>query len=177
MLLLRRSRVLGATSVRIGKRSISEALGKGTRSSRGSYRHITDKLQALELAGFIRSDDTNRLGTAYAVCAPREVPSIRERLEAEANVSPSEADHFRDPERRKALFERDRWRCRYCGRAVSPEDATLDHVVPQHAGGAHSAENLATSCLMCNSIKSGRTYEEAAPLILERLRSTSVGQP
>jgi hypothetical protein len=44
LLLLRRSRLVGDSSTRIGKRSISTAMGKGTRSSSGNYQHITKKL-------------------------------------------------------------------------------------------------------------------------------------
>ncbi|MGH7236937.1 MAG: HNH endonuclease [Candidatus Saccharimonadales bacterium] len=58
----------------------------------------------------------------------------------------------------------------YCGEKVTAENATLDHLVPQYKGGKHTKENLKTSCLMCNSIKSGKTYEEAAPLLLKSIQ-------
>lgn len=169
LLLLRRSRFIGEPSTRIGKRSISAALGKGTRASGGNYHHISNKLTALEVGGFIETGDTDRTGTEYAVRLPREVPSIRERLEVEAESHGPEEAHFTDPALRRSLFERDEWRCRYCGDHVSDTTSTLDHIVPQHAGGTNTPENLATACLMCNSIKSGRTYEEAAPILLERV--------
>lgn len=173
LLLLRRSRFIGEPSVRIGKRSIAAAMGKGTRASSGNYHHITNKLAALELGGFIKTGDTDRTGTEYGVRLPREVPIIRERLDVEAGSRPGELDHFTDPDLRLALFERDGWRCRYCGEVVDGTDSTLDHIVPQHAGGANTPENLATACLMCNSIKSGRSYEDAAPLLLERVARTT----
>lgn len=169
VLLVRRSRFVGEPSTRIGKRSISAAMGKGTRASSGNYHHITNKLAALEIGGFIESGGTDRTGTEYTVSLPREVPSIRERLEVEAGSRATDQDHFADPALRRALFERDDWRCRYCGERVDGVNGTLDHLVPQHAGGASTPENLATACLMCNSIKSGRTYEQAAPLLLERV--------
>lgn len=169
LLLLRRSRFIGEPGTRIGKRSISAALGKGTRASGGNYHHITNKLTALELGGFIETGDTDRSGTAYAVRLPREVPCICERLQIEADSQVAHDDHFADPALRKKLFARDEWCCRYCGERVDDSNSTLDHIVPQHAGGANSPENLATACLMCNSIKSGRSYEEVAPLLLERV--------
>ena len=150
-------------------------MGKGTRASSGSYHHITNKLAALELGGFITSGDTDRTGTEYTVSLPREVPSIRERLENEAGPRATDENHFADPALRHALFERDDWRCRYCGTRVDGGNSTLDHVLPQHAGGASSPENLATACLMCNSIKSGRTYEQAAPLLLDRVARAARG--
>jgi HNH endonuclease len=177
LLLVRRSRLVGEPCTRIGKRSIAAAMGKGTRASSGSYRHIGDKLAALERGGFITSGDTDRTGTEYTVSMPREVPIIRERLEIEARLLATDEDHVADPALRRALFERDDWRCRYCGARVDGGNSTLDHIVPQHAGGASSPENLATACLMCNSIKSGRTYEQAAPLLLERVARAARGDP
>jgi 5-methylcytosine-specific restriction endonuclease McrA len=66
-------------------------------------------------------------------------------------------------------MERDQWTCRYCGEPVTTGTATLDHIVPQSLGGPNTPENLTTACLTCNAIKSGRTYEEAAPDILAAL--------
>lgn len=52
------------------------------------------------------------------------------------------------------------------GEKVAVETATLDHRIPVSAGGSNDPENLATACLMCNSIKSGRSIEDAAMDIL-----------
>jgi hypothetical protein len=131
--LLRRSRLVGQTTVRVGKRTIGEDLGKGT--------------------------------------LPTEVPVVRERM-AVVSVEPA-PNYYRDPVRRRELLERDRWLCRYCGSAVTTETATLDHIVPVSRGGSDEPENLATACLTCNSIKSGRSYEDAAPQLLEALRRRS----
>lgn len=173
-LLIRRSRCAGQASTRIGKRTIATALGKGTRASNGNYQHISEKLRNLADAGYIQIGDTNRLGTDYVVWGPRDVPRIQEQLRSATPADSATPDHFRDQGLRRALFERDGWRCRYCGVALSADDATLDHIIPQHTGGTGSPDNLATACLMCNAIKSGRTYEEAAPLILERVARRAV---
>ena len=53
---------------------------------------------------------------------------------------------------------------------VTSENATLDHLTPQSKGGKHTKDNLKTSCLVCNSIKSGKTYEEAAPYLLKSIQ-------
>jgi 5-methylcytosine-specific restriction endonuclease McrA len=58
----------------------------------------------------------------------------------------------------------------YCGEKVSPKDVTLDHFIPQSKRGGNSKENLRTCCLRCNSIKSGKTYEEAAPFLLKSVQ-------
>jgi HNH endonuclease len=56
---------------------------------------------------------------------------------------------------RDRIFERDGFRCVYCG-LVFPADAlTLDHVEPKMRGGDHSAGNLVTACATCNAQKAG----------------------
>ena len=72
---------------------------------------------------------------------------ILERIAATAPTS-QPLDYFTDPELRRELMERDGWRCQYCGDAVTPETATLDHVVPQRLTGPDTPENLKTAWIM-----------------------------
>lgn len=164
-LLLRMTEFEGG-SVRVGKRTIATLLGKGTRSSSGNYQHITEKLQNLAVGGYVSIGDTTRDGTEYTVAIPDDVVAVRE---SKASGSHDEVtrDYFTDPALRLELMQRDGFRCRYCGESVTAGTASLDHMTPQHAGGGNTPDNLATACLMCNSIKSGRTLVEVAPLILE----------
>lgn len=60
--------------------------------------------------------------------------------------------------RRKAIFSRDRWKCRYCG---SETELTLDHVIPICRGGLSSNDNLVTCCRPCNRRKYKSTPQEA----------------
>lgn len=57
---------------------------------------------------------------------------------------------------RLEIFERDGWRCRYCG--ASPREAvlTIDHVVALASGGSNQPGNLVTACLSCNVGKGTR---------------------
>lgn len=52
------------------------------------------------------------------------------------------------------IFQRDGFRCRYCGRGVEDTTLQIDHVIPRSKGGTNSAENLVTSCKECNIGKS-----------------------
>lgn len=68
---------------------------------------------------------------------------------------------------RNLVFERDGWRCSYCGRDFSGlrrktrlRLLTLDHVVPRSRGGSDNAENLVASCVKCNGEKRNRTPDE-----------------
>lgn len=58
---------------------------------------------------------------------------------------------------RDLIKQRDGYRCSYCG---SPDNLTIDHVVPQCKGGPTSAENCRTACLSCNQAKGSLSLDE-----------------
>lgn len=62
---------------------------------------------------------------------------------------------------RRNVFERDRYRCQYCGRVYPESKLNLDHVIPRDRGGRTSWENLVTSCIDCNSRKANRLPHQA----------------
>lgn len=157
----------GTREIRIGKRTIADNLG-ASRGEKTNYAHVTKLVTGLEEKSCIKIGDTTREGTLYSVFLPEEIPSVKEKLSIVAD--PVEEDYFTNPEKRKEIFERDKYICHYCGEKVTPENVTLDHLIPQHKGGGHTKENLKTSCLVCNSIKSGKTYEEAAPFLLKSIQ-------
>ena len=155
--------------MRIGKRTLADFYGKGSRGDKTNYAHISKQLKGLEEKKCIKISDTTREGTLYTILLPTEIPFVAEKIALTSEVE-EEEDYFTNPKKRKEVFERDNWICFYCGERVSSGNATLDHFHPQHAGGDHSMENLKTSCLTCNSIKSGKSYEEAAPFILKNMQ-------
>lgn len=58
------------------------------------------------------------------------------------------------------VFRRDSYTCRYCG--AKPPDTVLviDHMVPIHAGGRNSIDNLVTACMACNQGKGPTVLDE-----------------
>ena len=57
------------------------------------------------------------------------------------------------PEKRLAIYLRDRMTCVYCLQDLhdaDPRDITLDHVVCRADGGSNDATNLVTACRACN---------------------------
>lgn len=56
----------------------------------------------------------------------------------------------------ETIFERDRWICQLCFKRVTPEDASIDHVIPVIDGGNHTYQNLVTAHLFCNQSKGAR---------------------
>jgi hypothetical protein len=170
LLLLRKSILENESKeVRIGKRTLASIYGKGSRGEKTNYEHISKQLKGLEKIGCISIGDTTRDGTLYNIKLPIDIPLVAEKIASKTEPN-FEEDFFTDPEKRKLIFERDKWICCYCGEKVTIDNATLDHFHPQHLGGTHSKENLKTCCLTCNSIKSGKTYEEAAPYILKSIQ-------
>ena len=55
--------------------------------------------------------------------------------------------------KRNGIFERDGFRCVYCGTQLPAEELTLDHVQPRVRGGDRSEGNLVTACEACNTKK------------------------
>jgi hypothetical protein len=147
VILFRNSYLKEALYVRIGKRTLADRMG-ATRGTKTAYAHITKLVTSLEEKGCLKIGDTNREGTRYEVFLPKDIPLVQEKLAVRSTRE--EEDYFTDPEKRKEIFERDDYTCFYCGERVTSDNATLDHLIPQHKGG--------------------KTYEEAAPLLLKNIR-------
>ncbi len=167
--LLRHSALNGSSEVRVGKRTIAAGLGKGVRGEKTSYEHVSETLERLERKGCIKIGSVAKEGTLYCVMMPKDVPLVSQKL-ATLSSPNTEENYFDDTAERHEVFERDRWICQYCGERVTRDNATLDHFIPQCKGGKPTKDNLKTSCFVCNSLKSGRTLEEAAPLLLKAVQ-------
>ena len=159
--------------IRVGKRTIAGGYGKGSRGESTNYAHVSKILHKLEQKGCISVGDTNIKGTLYTVILPKDVPLVAEKM---LGILPqgSENNYFTDPNKRRELFERDKWICQYCGEKVNRQNATLDHFIPKSKSGDDSKDNLRTCCLVCNGIKSGKTYEETTPLLLRSIQERRV---
>lgn len=171
MFLFRHSWIANGTAqVRIGQRTIAQKYGRGPKMSVPSRAHIIRQVEELERKGCIKVFDTTREGTLYEVVLPEEIPLVREKIFSSSSSVEQIEDYYHDQEKRTLIYERDKWLCQYCGERVSKENATVDHFIPQCNDGTHEKENLRTACLMCNSVKSGKTYEEAAMLLLKSIQ-------
>lgn len=62
--------------------------------------------------------------------------------------------------KRNQIFERDEYRCVYCGEQCDADELTLDHVQPRVRGGDHSEGNLVTACKACNTLKGPRRLSQ-----------------
>ncbi len=64
---------------------------------------------------------------------------------------------------RFSVFERDGFKCQYCGSQPPSVVLQVDHVVPVSKGGGNELDNLVASCTNCNAGKFTRTLEGPAP--------------
>ncbi len=69
---------------------------------------------------------------------------------------------------RQAVYDRDDYRCQYCGKSFTPADLNLDHVIPRHHGGKTTWENVVTSCVHCNTRKANRLPHEAGMHLIRK---------
>lgn len=61
----------------------------------------------------------------------------------------------------QTLFERDNFRCLYCGNMFSKKMLTRDHVVPRSQGGKDIWENVVAACRRCNQRKGDSLLERS----------------
>lgn len=69
---------------------------------------------------------------------------------------------------RENLFERDSYRCQYCGHAFEAKELNMDHVIQRDRGGRTSWENIVTSCIQCNSRKANRLPHQASMHLIRK---------
>lgn len=69
---------------------------------------------------------------------------------------------------RENLFERDHYRCQYCGDHFAGHELNMDHVIPRAKGGRTSWENIVTSCISCNTRKANRLPHQASMHLIKK---------
>lgn len=101
-----------------------------------------------------------------------QVKHREDRRELKHRRRAREREAFVEPVSRLRIFERDRWRCHLCGKAVRktavvphPLAPTIDHVIPLADGGSHEPANVRTAHFICNSLKGDRGGNEQLMLI------------
>lgn len=67
---------------------------------------------------------------------------------------------------RQTVFERDGFRCSYCGKQFHRNELNIDHVIPRKLGGDSSWENTVTSCYKCNSKKADKPLDKCGMKLL-----------
>ena len=131
-------------------------------TTRGALQGLSDK------GAIIQTGEANREGTPYRVLLPEEIQPCVEAMHVVSLQDPvkhvdtkKELDYYNVAENRLRLFERDEYKCNYCGKQLTRFTATLDHIQPIAKGGDNSFDNLVTACLLCNSRRGAQPVMEA----------------
>ena len=127
--------------------------------------------EALAKAGWLEQSGTGIVLPGFdkhnGTTAKRRLEgALRQRASRERNARVTERSLI--PRRFvKAVYERDNYRCVFCGGTSSPEGEkgrhprlSVDHLRPESRGGPTVMENLVTCCRRCNMEKTDRTPEE-----------------
>ncbi|MCM8533097.1 MAG: HNH endonuclease [Lentisphaeraceae bacterium] len=69
---------------------------------------------------------------------------------------------------RRNIFLRDKHTCQYCYKKFPVKQLNIDHIIPRSRDGKTTWENVALSCLPCNTKKAARTPEEAGMKLLNK---------
>ncbi len=98
----------------------------------------------------VHPDDSKR----YSLLHPKHYTSCREYslLGYEEKVL-SPVERGITPEKRFTVFQRDNFKCVYCGRTAPDVLLHIDHKVSRAEGGGDEISNLVTACSVCNNGK------------------------
>lgn len=70
--------------------------------------------------------------------------------------------------RKKVLFNRDGWKCQYCGVKLAWANIEVEHVMPSSRGGQTTWLNCVSACKSCNKRKGPMTPEEAGMTLIKK---------
>ncbi len=82
--------------------------------------------------------------------------TVMEHFILEVNETDVRREREKSRELRKSRWWQNRLAlggCHYCGGSFSPEELTMDHLVPVSRGGKASRNNVVPACKECNSRK------------------------
>jgi 5-methylcytosine-specific restriction endonuclease McrA len=83
-------------------------------------------------------------------------------------IKPSKDLKFYKPFTRQNIYDHFRGRCAYCGKLVTKNKMTIDHVYPRSLGGLTNWQNIVLSCAKCNSKKTNKTLDKTDMVLLQK---------
>lgn len=99
----------------------------------------------------VKGKDGNRRPYLYLCKSIREGKKVRSvTLKYLGKV---EGLEIIDKETIKHIFERDDYKCKFCGKE---RDLILDHIIPLSKNGNNNIENLQVLCMKCNDSKGNK---------------------
>jgi hypothetical protein len=144
--LLRQSRVEGNEQVLVALLPLAKALGVAESTVRECIRSLNER-------GCLQILDRSRQGHLVRVPLPEEIPGVVPPPSTDAAINLEELDFFTGRRLLTALMARERSKCFYCFKAVTPATCELDHVTSRINGSDHGFRNIVVACHDCNTTK------------------------
>ncbi len=160
MHLLRHSHLEGKRRLRFSILWLSRNINLTMRPARDAVRRLAAQGVLRLLQRNSKSGHVVEVRLPDAVRGRRAKPTVRSREVGRklATTDIEEVDFLKTTALRRAIQARERGRCFYCLRRISPR--CLDHVVPRARVACNSYRNLVSACMECNAQKRERPAEE-----------------
>jgi 5-methylcytosine-specific restriction endonuclease McrA len=69
---------------------------------------------------------------------------------------------------KKNIYKRDKGLCQYCGKFLSSQESTIDHINPKSKNGKFTWDNCVISCVKCNLKKSNYDLKEVGMKLMKK---------
>jgi hypothetical protein len=156
--LFRHTILEGRPAVVIGIDPLSRRTGISTTKVRETLRSMAEK-------GCVTIDERTRVGHGIKLVLPEDMPGLVMLPGPTAPLDIEQVDFFAERRYLRPLMKRQDGRCFYCLRDLIAESSSLDHVVPQVAGGSDSYRNIVVVCHECNARKQAFQAEDYLRLL------------
>ena len=150
-----------------GKRRLKFSIPWLARNIRLSTCPTREAVRRLAAQGALRLVERSKAGHVAEVRLPEEIGGVRAKgnrareAAQQADATDIENVNFlKTLQLRRAIHVRERGKCFYCLRRITPRLECLDHVVPRARVGCNSYRNLVSACMECNSQKGEQPAEE-----------------
>lgn len=71
------------------------------------------------------------------------------------------------------IYKKTNCQCWYCGTKLTPQNRTIDHIIPWAKGGTDHELNLIGACKSCNELKRDSTLEQFRRFLEQRFKTTN----
>lgn len=157
--LLRHSRLEGKRRLKFSIPWLAHNIRLSTCPTREAVRRLAGR-------GVLRLIERSKAGHVVEVRLPEEIRGVRANTaRARESWKPDatdieKVDFVKTLELRRTIHARERGRCFYCLRRITPRLECIDHVVPRARVGCNSYRNLVSACMECNAQKGERPAKE-----------------
>ncbi len=163
---MRHSRLVGKDEIVIGFKSARTrmALGMGTANTPMSEGSAYQKLRSLESKNCLQIVRTTHAGRLLKLYLPSEIPGVIPSPSIAPSITLEGMDFFTDEANRKALLERENYRCFYTLKKIDADNFVVDHVISRPVG-----DNGYKNCVAASREANNRKGASAASEFLRRL--------